>query len=417
MFHKSTSHKSTSFVLLLFVFLLTSQTLFSKGNWARWRGPNQDGHTTDATLPEKWSDKNVLWKQKLPGIGQSSPCIWGDKIYLTAALERGRKRLVLCLSRKTGKIIWQKEAWQGVPEPTHRMNGWASSTCVTDGKRVYAFFGRAGGLYCYSAQGELLWNKKLGNFDSPWGTAACPVLVDDLVIQNCDSDNGAYIVAFDKKTGKQKWRTRRDDRRGWSTPVLLDVNGHQELVLNGDTGVKAYNPQTGKELWFCKSFTGRGTPTVTLAKSGLLMVVNGKPGDCYAIRPGGKGNVTKTNRLWHTKRRGRDLSSPVCIQEQVLIVNMKGILSSYQTKTGKILDSIRVGGNYSATPIACNGKAYFINEAGETSVVQPGKTLKVLFKNKLTSENDEIFRASITPHQGKLFIRSTKVLYCIGKAK
>ena len=410
-------YKYFTCIAFLVALFFCASNLSAEENWERWRGPNQDGHITDASLPVKWSNKNVLWKQKLPGDGQSSPCVWGDRIFLTAALERGRKRLVLCLDRNTGKIVWNKEAWQGEPEQAHKMNGWASATCTTDGKRVYAFFGHAGGLFCYSVEGELLWNKKLGNFDSPWGTASCPVLVDDLVIQNCDADKGAYIVAFNKKTGKQKWRTKRDDRRGWSTPILINVEGHQELVINGDTGVRAYNPKTGEELWFCKSFIGRGTPTVTPAKNGLLIVVNGKPRDCYAIRPGGKGDVTKTHMVWHTPRRGRDLPSPVAIGKQALIVNMKGILSSYETDSGKIITTnFRLRGNYSATPIVCNGKAYFINEAGVTSVIEPGKKPKVLATNSLNPADNETFRSSITPHRGQLLIRSTKMLYCIGKA-
>ncbi len=407
-----------NFVLTLFITLILTGNLFAEENWARWRGPNQDGHITDAKLPEKWSSDDVVWKKELPGNGQSSPCVWDDKIFLTTALERGRKRIVLCLDRNNGDILWQKQAWKGEPESTHRMNGWASASCTTDGEHVYVFFGHAGGLFCYTVEGKLVWNKPLGQFESHWGTAACPVLVGDLVIQNCDADRGAYIIAFDKKNGKQKWRTKRDDRRGWSTPILINVDGHDELVLNGDTGVKAYNPLTGEELWFCKSFNGRGTPTVTPAKNGLILAVNGKPGDCYAIRPGGKGNVTATHRIWHTPRRGRDLSSPVAIDNQMLIVNMKGILTTMDTESGKLLSKpIRLGGNFSATPIACNGKAYFINESGVTSVVQPGKTPNVISTNKLNPEDDEIFRASITPHRGQLLIRSTKVLYCVGKLK
>ena len=232
-------------------------------NWPRWRGPEGTGHTTETGLPVKWDAGSVVWKTPLKGRGQSSPIIWGERIFLTSALENGRQRLVFCIDRRDGKVLWERVAWEGTPEKSHPMNGWASATCCTDGERVVAFFGR-GGLHCYSVEGQPLWSRTdLGPFEGPWGTAASPVMVGDLVIQNCDAQDQAYLLAVDKRTGRTVWKTPRDvpERGGWSTPVLVNVDGRQELVLNGETAVTAYDPASGTKLWWCRSFVGRGEPT------------------------------------------------------------------------------------------------------------------------------------------------------------
>ena len=184
------------------------------------------------------------------------------------------------------------------------LNGWASASCVTDGEVVVAFFG-IGGIHAYTLDGKPLWSRDLGKFERPWGTAACPIIVDGLVIQNCDADTEACLVALDKRTGKDVWRTKRRDHRGWSTPIVIDTGKRREIVLNGDEGVQAYDPVGGRELWFCKSVIGRGEPTVTPAGEGLFVVNGLKNGEVYLVRPGGEGDVTSTHTLWHTPRTGR----------------------------------------------------------------------------------------------------------------
>lgn len=397
--------------------LLTPAALHAEPNWPRWRGPHQDGHTTETNIPVKWTGDNIIWKTSLPGIGQSSPIIWGDKIFLTSAISHSRERverIVFCVSRQTGEILWKQTAWEGVPEPLHAMNTWASATCVTDGEVVVAFFG-VGGIHAYSLDGNLLWSKDLGKFAGPWGTSACPVIVNDLVIQNCDADVDACIVALDKKTGAQVWRTKRRDHRGWSTPILVKTEKRDEIVLNGHEGVQGYDPQTGKELWFCKSFVGRGEPTVTPAGK-LLAVVNGLPGDFYSVLPGGNGDVTETHMPWHTPRKsGRDCSSPIVVGKYILVTSLDGIATCYNAVDGQPYWKERLAGKFSASPIAAGGLAYYLNENGKTFVIEPGETLKIVAENDLPASKDEIFRASMAPSLGQLFIRSTNVLYCIGK--
>lgn len=392
---------------------LLASTTHAETNWPRWRGPQQDGHTSDTAVPAKWSADNIVWKKDLPGVGQSSPIIWDDKIFLTAALDGGKERIVFCVSKKTGELLWQQSAWKGTPERIHAMNSWASSSCVTDGEVVIAFFG-VGGIHAYSVDGKHLWSKDLGRFEGPWGTSACPVLVGDTVVQNCDADVDAYLIALDKRTGSEVWKTKRRDHRGWSTPVIVKVAGRDELVLNGHEGVQGYDPKSGRELWFCKSFIGRGEPTVTPAGD-ILCVVNGQPGDFYSVRPGGSGDVTATHMPWHTPRKsGRDCSSPIVIGKFILVSSLDGIATCYDAADGHVYWKERIAGKFSASPIAANGLAYYLNENGKTFVIEPGPELKVVAENDLPAGKSEIFRASISPSASQLFIRSTSVLYCIG---
>lgn len=395
------------------IFILAAAAAGGESNWPRWRGPQQDGHTAEQ-LPVKWSAADIAWSVPLPGIGQSSPIIWGERIFLTLALDQGKERIVFCVDRKSGRILWQQSAWKGTPEPVHNMNGWASASCATDGEVVVAFFGR-GGIHAYSVEGKHLWSRDLGKFEGPWGTAACPILIGDMVVQNCDADTDAAIMALDKRTGKEIWRTKRPNYRGWSTPVVIDIGKRREIVLNGDQGVHAYDPAAGRELWFCKGFNGRGEPTVTPAGD-LLCVVNGKAGDFYAVRPGGDGDVTSTHMAWHTPRQGgRDTPSPIVVGEFIIVCDMGGIATCYDAGDGHVYWKQRLTGKLSGSPIAAGGLAYFVNEEGKTLVVKPGPTLQVVAENELSPGKDEIFRASPTPCDGQLFLRSTTVLYCIGK--
>jgi outer membrane protein assembly factor BamB len=353
-----------------------------------------------------------LWKTPLKGSGQSSPVIWGDRIFLTTALENGKQRVVFCCGRKSGKVLWEHVAWTGDPEPSHKMNGWASATCATDGEVVVAFFGK-GGLHGYTVDGKHLWTRDLGTFAGPWGTAACPVIFGELVIQNGDSDQDAFIEAFDRKSGKTVWRRKRPDHRGWSTPILIQRGVQSELVLNGHEGVTAYNPLDGTELWFTKNSTGRGEPTVTPGPE-FLYVVCGLAGEMYAARPGEPS--TQPQVAWSAPRRsGRDLPSPIVVGGYVIVCSLNGIVTCYDASSGSEVWKERLEGQFSSSPIAAGGLAYFQNEAGETSVIEPGPTFKVVSRNKLSTDSNELFRASLTPLDGRMYIRSNQFLYCVGQ--
>jgi outer membrane protein assembly factor BamB len=404
-------------VLTLTAVLCLTVVSSAQEEWPRYRGPRGDGHTHDRGLPLEWNEKSIVWKTPLKGQGQSSAIIWGERIFLTSALDKGKQRLVFCVDRKSGKILWEQVAWTGEPEPSHAMNGWATSTCVTDGERVYASFGK-GGLHCYTVEGKHVWSRELGKFFSRTkrGTASSPIVHGDLVIWNGDSESDPFLFGLNKLTGETVWKADRPAKEGYSTPIIVDANGRQELILNGDPFVAGYDPLSGKQLWFCKSFAPRGEPSVTFA-DGLVYVVNGQPGDVYTVRPGGSGNVTSTHMVWHTPRKlGRDQPAPIVANGYMLVANMEGVLVCYEAKMGKELWRERMTtSKITAAPAAADGRVYWLDESGQTTVIEPGPTYKVLAQNSLGATSQEIFRATPTPYRGQFFIRSDTTLYCIGK--
>jgi outer membrane protein assembly factor BamB len=396
------------------VLLVSTVVLAAEASWPRWRGPRGDGHTAETGLPVRWDASSVVWKTPLKGRGQSSPTIWGDRMFLTTALDNGKQRLVFCVDTRQGQVLWEHVAWTGEPEKSHGMNGWASATCATDGEVVVAFFGK-GGLHAYSLAGQHLWSRDLGPFEGPWGTAASPVIVGELVIQNGDSDRDAFLEAFDRKTGKTAWRRPRPDNRGWSTPILVQQGGREQLVLNGHTGVTAYDPATGVELWFTKNSAGRGEPTVTPSPD-FLYVVCGLGGAMYALRRPDAPNQPPV--AWTAPRRGgRDLSAPIVIGDYMIVTSLNGIATCYEAKTGKEQWKERLGGQFSSSPIAIGGLAYYQNEAGQTVVIEPGPTVRIVARNSLDAGPDELFRASLTPLGGRIYSRSNTHQYCIGERR
>ena len=387
-------------------------------NWPRFRGPEGNGQTT-VSLPTKWSASDVEWHVDLPVSGHSSPIVWEDRVFLTgtASSDNSVQRHVVCVSRKDGSVLWNQVAAKGEGEQLHKMNSWATPSCATDGERVVAFFGD-GGLHCFSLDGKPLWSRDLGSFPGAWGVAASPVILDSMVIQNCDATGSSYLLSVDKNTGDDIWKTPRREKPkgGWSTPVLIDAGGIKQLVLNGEFGVETYDPSTGKPIWFCKGFNGRGTP-VPVEGNGLIYVVNGKAGDVYAVKLDGKGDVTQSHMAWHTPRKGgRDLPSPVLTDEALVVVGMSGIATGYDPIDGAELWKQRLGGNYSASPIVAGGLVYAVAEDGTVTVLKPGKqAAKIVAQNGCGVGSDEIVRASLAAHSGQLLLRSDKRLYCIGK--
>ena len=383
-------------------------------DWARLGGPEGYGLAGESSVPVKWSAASVAWKTTLKGVGQSSVVNCGDRLFVTSASSDGRKRWVHCLDRQTGKLRWEREVEDATPEVVHTMNTWATPTCVTDGERVVAFFG-SGGLHCFDLEGKPQWTRDVGRFPGPWGVAASPIIEGNLVIQNCDAEGACSLVAFDKRTGAPAWKTERRsvDRGGWSTPIVIEVAGRRELILNGQFGVNAYAPATGKELWFCAGFAGRGEPVPAYA-NGLLYVVNGLAGNTYAVRPGGSGDVTATHRVWDAKRTGgRDQPSPAVVGDFVLITSMSGVLTTYDAKTGKIHFTDRLGSAIASSPMVAGGLVYFQLEKGEVVVVKPGKTLEIVARNSVDAGAGEVFRAGVVPIHGQMCLRSRKGGCCV----
>jgi outer membrane protein assembly factor BamB len=409
--------------------------------WPQWRGPSGQGYCDDTRVPLTWgAAENLLWKAPLPGKGNSTPVIWGERLFLTASSADGRERLVLCLSTRDGRILWQKVASRDVPPGrTHAWNGFASASCATDGERVYAFFGTPG-LFCYDTDGKLLWKRQFGTFTSEmgWGTAASPFLYEDLLIQNCDNDGPRALpaghkaeeaapmtlVALDKRTGEVRWTTPRNQGRGFSTPRLIaTAGGRIDLVLNGPLGLWGYDPRTGKEQWHC-SRTAPGEQArfgepMPVSDSGLLFASSGRPGPCQALRLPGDGDVTRSHLAWQGSRKGhRDVSSPILWDGRLYAADSQGRLSCYDWKTGAEVYTTRLGPNKSlASPIAVRGKLLYVMDDGVTVVLEPGPEFKVLRRNRLGDGQALDFGASPAVADGRLFLRSQSHLYCVGEKR
>jgi len=408
----------TIFAKRLFVILCLQLGVsgWAEEEWNAFRGPTGMGIENQKT-PMNWNVNSIKWKTQITGSGQSSVIQSGEKLFLTSADKEGGLRFLHCLDKNTGGLLWKREVKNTREEAVHRMNTWATPTPVTDGSKVLAFFGPAG-LHCFDLEGKKLWEIDLGEFPGSWGVAASPVIVDGMVLQNCDSTGPSRLLALDLNSGKTIWETKRETkpRGGWSTPIVISVQGKRQIVLNGEFGARGYSLADGKELWFCKSFNGRGSP-VPFYDGKLVFVVNGKPGDLYAIDPTGNGDLTGTHMKWHAKRNGgRDLPSPVSVNGLVLVTSMSGVITCYDATNGKTLWIDRLTGAFSGSPLVSNGHYYIQNEGGQTYVIEPDrKKLKITGKNSLSPGEGEIFRATLSPISGMIFTRSQSTVYCIAK--
>ena len=400
--------------ILLLVSALIQFYYVNAEDWRAFRGPTGMG-VTEQKIPASWNEDSITWKRSIPGEGQSSVVEAGDKIFLTASENSGNKRSLLCFSKDKGKLLWQKSVSYKGEESSHRMNGWCTPTPATEGNRVVAFFGPAG-MHCFDTDGKKIWELQLGDFPGSWGAAASPIIINGIVYQNCDSMGPSRLIAISLETGKIMWDTPRVEkpRGGWSTPICIGVNNKKQLVVNGEYGVRGYDLSNGNELWFCKGFNGRGSP-VPFFGNGLLYVVNGKPGDLYAVSPNGLGDVTNSHLKWHAKRNGgRDLPSPAMLNDLVLVTSMSGIVTCYDAKSGKTHWIDRLQGAFSGSPIVSDNYYYIQSESGTTYVIKPNKNnLEVISKNQLSSNLEEIFRATLSPIDGKIYTRSNSKLYCI----
>lgn len=389
------------------------------GNWPGWRGGDGSGLCQEKDLPTEWNEtSNVAWKSAVPGSGHSSPVVWGDRVFLTTAEDDGKRRLVLCYDRSNGKLLWRTEC------PSHAMEakidpktGYAAATPVTDGERVYAFFGSAG-VMAVDFAGGLVWHRDLGEFASEYGVASSPILVGERLILNCDQGTVAqagnsFITALDKTSGKTVWRTDRPGQsHSWSTPVIVPVEGadRKELVLNGGNKVWAYDPDTGGPLWSCDGTTIEVTPTV-VAGNGLVYSVSGANGPTLAIRPGGRGNVTETHVAWQARRGAPYVPSPILTAGRLYMVADKGIVTCLDAKSGKSVFQSRLPtSEFSASPIAAGDKIYITSEEGNTFVLAAEAKLRVISKNSL----GEPCLASPAVSRGQILIRTQQYLWCIG---
>jgi len=384
-------------------------------NWPGWRGPRQDGRSQATTVPITWSStQNVKWKTPIPGIGHSSPVIWEDRIFLTSCLENDGRRLLLCLDRNSGKELWQKVVFQGKLEEKHRLNSYASSTPATDGTYVYVTFLNYPRMLvaCYDFQGNEVWRTSPGEFHSKHGFCSSPVLYKDLVIVNGDQDAEAWIVALDRRSGKERWRADRPNRtRSYCVPIIVEAAGKMQLVLSGSKCVASYNPETGEQIWIIDGPTEQFVASLVFSK-GLLFLTGGYPEyHLLAIKPDGTGNVTDTHVAWHERRGASYVPSPIADEKNFYLVNDNGIASCYDAETGRCHWNQRLGRRHSASPVSANGLLYFVDDDGKTFVVNASDKFEIVARNEL---GEECYASPAIAH-GDLFIRTLHHLYCIGK--
>jgi outer membrane protein assembly factor BamB len=358
--------------------------------WPRWRGPSGQGHVAAGQYTDKWSATTSVWKTNVPGRGNSSPIVWGDRIFLTTGYGNGEKLSMLAYARADGKQLWETFIPQNGVEYPHAKNGFASATPTTDGELVYASFGRHG-LFAFDFSGKIVWQHKFGVIDNYHGPAGSPVLYKDRIFIYQDANpapgQGAFVGAFDKKTGKPIWQTPRSESVGWGTSVVINTGERDELIVSSQRRVAAYDPATGKELWTARGMSFEVIPTPVVAH-GLVFASSGRAGPTLAIRPGGSGDVTATHVAWSSPRGSPFVPSGIVVDDLLYLVNdMQSILTVYEATTGKLAYQDRLGvairEGFSASPVHVNGKLYFTNDDGQTFVVQAGRTFKLLHINEL----------------------------------
>jgi outer membrane protein assembly factor BamB len=358
--------------------------------WPRWRGPSGQGQVPAGPYTDTWNAKNSLWKTAVPGRGNSSPIVWGDRIFLTTAYGNGERLSMLAFSRADGKKLWETFIPQSGVEYVHYKNGYASATPTTDGQLVYASFGRHG-LVAFDFNGKITWQHKFGILDNYHGPAGSPLLYKDriFIFQDANPAPGqtAFVGAFDKLTGKQIWMTPRRETVGWGTAVMINTGERDELVISSQYRVAAYDPDRGNELWTVQGNTYEVIPTPVVGH-GLLFASSGRAGPTIAIRPGGSGDVTRTHVAWSSPRGSPFVPSGILVGDLLYLVNdMQSILTVYEAATGKLAYQSRLGvamrEGFSASPVHVNGKIFFTNDDGQTFVVEAGNTFKLLRVNEL----------------------------------
>jgi outer membrane protein assembly factor BamB len=428
------------FQLKQFLALVFSNAIFlavglQADNWPQWRGPEATGISLERNLPSRWSaSQNIVWKVALAGRGTSTPVIWDDQVFLTSQIgegpvnyrtadypETGRKAddkvrfVVQCFRRVDGHLLWQYELEAKDLEAVHPKHNLATPSCVTDGKLVFAWFG-TGQLVCLDLKGKLVWERHIGEDHSPfkllWAHGSSPVLYKNSIFLLCDHDQAAYLLALDKFTGKTFWKTDRGKGlRSYSTPLVVTSEGQDELIVNSNPRIDAYDPATGELLWYADEHCPVPVP-MPVYVDGMLYASRGySSGPYMAIRPGGKGDVSKTHVAWRVATGAPYVSSLLHYGKLIYMATENGIVICADARTGEMIWKERIGGVFSASPVGGDGKIFLLNEAGETIVLEGGRKFTLLQRNLL----DERCLASPAISQGRIFIRSDQHLFCIGK--
>jgi outer membrane protein assembly factor BamB len=413
---------------LAFILSIVALEYASADNWPMWRGANGDGTCTERNLPEKWSTtENVVWKTKLPDRGNSTPVVWGEKVFLTQCIQKENRRLLLCFDKKTGNSLWQAGIEFNQPEPTHDTNPYCSASPATDGERVIVFFASAG-VYCYDFKGKELWKRTdLGPQHHIWGNGTSPVIEGDRVYLNFGPGVNSALICFDKNTGKTLWKHTEpggDSGEGpgkkwlgsWSDPLVRQSAGKTELFMSYPGRLCCMNALNGKELWTCRGLTNL-VYNSPLSSDDTVIAMSGYNGAALAVKTGGNGDVTSTNRIWHLPKVSQRIGSGVIHEGHHYILSDGGIAECRNIQTGDLVFNERLKGpgptgqNWSSLVLSSDGKLYAVNQGGDAFVFRASPKFELLATNSLR----EKVIASIAVSEGQLFIRGHQNLWCIGK--
>jgi outer membrane protein assembly factor BamB len=419
--------------------------------WPGFRGDNAAGNGDGQGPVVQWNldtGDNIRWKTPIPGISNSSPIIWGNRVFVVTAISSAGDKTfrtglygdvapakdlsehtwnIYCLDKTSGKILWERTAHKGLPKvKRHPKSSQANSTPVTDGRRVVALFGSIGLLAAWDMDGRPLWNTDIGTLDSgwffdpeyQWGHSSSPLVYRDTVIVQADVQKNSFLAAYDLDSGKQVWRTERDEISTWGTPTLFRVDGRDQLVTNG-TKIRGYDPASGKLLWTLgpNSEVTVGTPVVG---DGLVYVTGGYPPvrPIYAIKPSASGVITLSKEqnealAWSNNNEGTYIPTPLFYDGILYTCNNNGVLTAYEARTGQRIYRARVGGGgaFTASPVAADGRLYIVNEDGDVFVVRAGRTYQELAKNQMK----EVVISTPAISDGLIVIRTLGHLYGIGE--
>ena len=396
--------------LVVFPFLLAA-------DWPGWRGPNGNGVAPEKNIPEKWSAADsIRWKAPLLGVGVGTPVVIGDRVFVTASDGRQNDRLhVLCFNADTGKQLWHTKFFgSAIPESEYGSGGMAAPSPTSDGKHLFALFGTAD-LVCLDFDGKPIWIRSLGDehgaFRNRWGMSSSPLIVGDTVVVQVDHWGQSYLLAVETKTGKTRWKTNRDANVNWTSPVLANVKGKQQIIASGTHLVKGYDAADGKELWTVKGLQQQCIPTPIVA-DGFVYAVSGRKGNSLKIRlDGATGDLTNSHVVWRKPRGSPFTPSGVVYDGRYYLIDDDGLGTCLDAKTGSDLWQERMGGRYRASLTAGDGKIFFTSMEGIVTVVKASEEFEVLSKNKL----DEGIQASPAFAKGRIYLRGEKHLWCVGK--
>ena len=396
-------------------------------NWPSWRGADGLGISKDATVPTHWSKtENVRWRVGLPEPGNSTPAVWGNRVFVTQALKEQKRRILMCFDRESGKLLWQSGVSYSESEPTHATNPYASASPVTDGNLVIAWFGSAG-LLAYSMDGRELWRRDLGKQQHTWGYGSSPILHGDNVLLNFGPGERSFLVALEKKTGKTAWQVDAPAGQGnlfanwsasdmygsWTTPIVIQANGREELVVSWPRRVSAFEPASGKLLWTCEGLGDLVYPS-PLYSDGIVVAMGGFGGPSLAVRAGGSGDVTSTHRLWQLPKSRPMIGSGVVVGGRIYVVDNNGVAECLELETGKVVWTSRLKGSGESqgvwsSPVLNRDKIYVMNKSAEVFIFKAASQFELLASNVLDEESN----SSVVISDGDVFLRTHLALWCV----